>query len=279
MKTATYDPPATSRLRWQPVGARVVRSAGQSWAINEVMPTAAISPLPADPPASVSTRAAGDPFNDPFEDHRAVAADSRAASDPFKDPFGDHPPAKVPATATAAPEPLGTASATAESQRLPTIQESVKRKAAPADKCPSPGDFKSICAISADISENKGDMPPECGLGDLQFRPRCWGPKTYTWTASGLCHKPLYFEDVQLERYGHSYGPLLQPLISPAEFFLTFPVLPYKMGLTPPNECMYALGYYRPGDCAPYMFDAIPISVRASLFEAAAWTGAIAAVP
>ena len=31
---------------------------------------------------------------------------------------------------------------------------------------------------------------------------------------------------------------------------------------------MYTLGYYRPGSCAPYMLDPLPISVRAGLMEA-----------
>jgi len=57
-------------------------------------------------------------------------------------------------------------------------------------------------------------------------------------------------------------GPWVQPLASAANFFLTFPILPYKMGLEMPNECIYTLGYYRPGDCAPYLFDPLPISVR-----------------
>ena len=43
--------------------------------------------------------------------------------------------------------------------------------------------------------------------------------------------------------------------------------LPYKMGLELPNECVYTLGYYRPGDCAPYLFDPLPISVRGLFFE------------
>ncbi len=46
------------------------------------------------------------------------------------------------------------------------------------------------------------------------------------------------------------------------------------MGLYPPRECIYTLGYYRPGDYSPYIFDAIPLSMRAALFEAGAWTGA-----
>ena len=38
---------------------------------------------------------------------------------------------------------------------------------------------------------------------------------------------PLYFEDPQLERYGHSFPPCCQPLISGAHFFTRLPILPY----------------------------------------------------
>jgi hypothetical protein len=99
------------------------------------------------------------------------------------------------------------------------------------------------------------------------------------WKASGLCHKPLYFEQVQLERYGHSWGPYVQPIMSGAHFFATFPVLPYKMGIQTPNECVYTLGHYRPGNCAPYMIEAVPFTWRAALFEAGAWVGGAAAIP
>ena len=122
-------------------------------------------------------------------------------------------------------------------------------------------------------------MPHDCPLGEAVFQPRAFAPLTYTWTASGLCHKPLYFEDVQLERYGHTWGPWLQPFMSGADFFLTVPILPYKMGLEPPNECLYTLGYYRPGNCAPYLIDPLPLSVRAAFFEATAWTVGAVIIP
>ena len=94
----------------------------------------------------------------------------------------------------------------------------------------------------------------------------------------GVSHRPLYFEDEQLERYGHCRRPLVQCVLSPAKFFLTFPVLPYEMGLYPPRECIYTLGTYRPGDCSPYYCEPIPLSVRASLFEAGAWPAGIFAL-
>jgi hypothetical protein len=123
------------------------------------------------------------------------------------------------------------------------------------------------------------DYPFECGLGDELFAGRAWPQVTYMWKASGLCHKPLYFEQVQLERSGHSAGPVLDPIVAGAHFFGTFPILPYKMGLTTPNECIYTLGHYRPGSCAPYMIPAVPFTWRAAAFEAGAWTGGALVIP
>lgn len=167
-------------------------------------------------------------------------------------------------------------------------RELMPRRNSLSDKCPSPRDLKHINELGTDINppppppdwgENNHGVPNDCPLGDETFKTRQFAPITYTWTASALCHKPLYFEDVQLERYGHMGGPWLQPFASAANFFCTFPILPYKMGLELPNECMYTLGYYRPGDCAPYLFDPLPISVRATFYEGIAWTGLVWMMP
>lgn len=120
------------------------------------------------------------------------------------------------------------------------------------------------------------DFPCECKLGrevNPTFAGRHFSPTMFTWKATGVCHKPLYFEDVNLERYGHSWNPVVQPFMSAAHFFVSVPLLPYKMGLTTPNECMYTLGYYRPGSCAPWLIDPIPLSFRAAMFQAGAVTG------
>lgn len=145
--------------------------------------------------------------------------------------------------------------------------------------CPSPKDLKHISDLSTNITPSEGELPHDCSLGNDVFQQRSFAPITYTWTASQLCHKPLYFEDVQLERYGHMAGPWVQPFASAANFFCTIPILPYKMGLELPNECVYTLGYYRPGDCAPYLFDPLPLSVRGMFFEAGTWVGACALFP
>ncbi len=145
--------------------------------------------------------------------------------------------------------------------------------------CPERDDLRKIGDITLELSPPQGEYPHECPLFADVYRPRCWQETTVMWTASSVCHKPLYFEDFTLERYGHSWGPLLQPFVSGAHFFATFPTLPYKIGLEHPTECIYPLGYYRPGDCAPKMLYQVPINLRAALYEAATVTGVIYLLP
>jgi hypothetical protein len=123
------------------------------------------------------------------------------------------------------------------------------------------------------------DYPCECRLEGETFKPRRFATTMMTWKAAGNCHKPLYFEDWSLERYGHSHGPLADPFFSAAHFFVTLPVLPYKMGVELPWECVYPLGYYRPGSCAPWTIPAVPISCRGFAVQAATVTGIIFALP
>jgi hypothetical protein len=155
----------------------------------------------------------------------------------------------------------------------PTLQQQLAAPPNLTEKCSSPRDLKSIRAITADISVKPADLagsrrlPPECPLGDTPFKPRDWHSITFAWTAAGTCHNPVYFEDEQLERYGHSWGPVKQTAVSAVRFFATVPLLPYYMGVYPPNECIYDLGQYRPGSCAPYYLDPLPLSVRGALYE------------
>lgn len=140
------------------------------------------------------------------------------------------------------------------------------------ERCPSPRDMKPIDQISHRIAAEPGLFPQECALSDYEFQPRNFKPVTFTWKASALCHKPLYFQQPKLERYGHTFG-LLTPIISVGHFFVMVPCLPYNMGLEPPWECVYPLGWYRPGDCAPYTLGPLPLSLRGAASQAVITTG------
>jgi len=125
-------------------------------------------------------------------------------------------------------------------------------------------------------------LPPECAIAghrEIDINNRNWMPSTVAWHASALCHKPLYFEQVQHERYGHSAGPFRQPWVDGAHFFGSAILLPYKMALDPPWECEYVLGYYRPGSCAPYHIPPFPFSPRAAMAQAGFVVGGIYVMP
>ncbi len=128
------------------------------------------------------------------------------------------------------------------------------------------------------IAENWG-LPKECLIEQVSYTPRQWTASTMTWKASNLCHHPLYFEDVNLERYGHTRGPLVEPFVQSAHFFGNILVLPYKMGVHCPSECQYALGYYRPGNCSPWIKPPVPISARGAIAQAATMTGMFWLIP
>ena len=137
------------------------------------------------------------------------------------------------------------------------MRRTLHRSRNEVEQCISPRDLKSIRQITADISikpeylTGRIRLPQECTLGDGLSEPRHWHRTTFAWTAASTCRNPLYFEDEQLERYGHSWGNVKQTAVSAIEFFATVPLLPYYMGVYPPNECIYDLGQYRPGSLLP----------------------------
>lgn len=207
---------------------------------------------------------------------------------PLDDPFGDKtkPGTQVPNTLPPMPT-VPTAPPSLPNfgeSPLPGVPDTQSAQGTGSyanEPCPKPGDLKPISQLTNVIRASTGDLPQECTIDD-RVEPstnRPWACTTFTWKASGLCHKPLYFEEQNLERYGHSTGPLSQPIVSAAHFFGTIPLLPYKMGIRAPWECEYALGYYRPGSCAPYVIPGVPITARAVAAQAGAVAGAYYILP
>ena len=121
--------------------------------------------------------------------------------------------------------------------------------------------LKSIREISHDIRPtHAGPLPEECVIEHSAYYGRHFAQTCFMWKASALSTRAAYFEHVQLERYGHTkVCPALQPVVSGAKFFATIPLLPYKMAITPPHECVYTLGHHRPGVRSPYMAQPFPI--------------------
>lgn len=301
------------RLRWGPQRPVVSRSAAELVGeeptasaertistASDSRPAVAAAHVEPAPAARTSTAAATvDPFDDPFGDRlksavqprRSVAAarppavvpnsPRRLRSVSQRDEAPDFPAqprtAARPTVVAVQPTPAGDPAPLDlnDSREMAALNSAAKS----ASHCPEKIEVKSLKDIKTDLKPFKGMLPEECSMVGKPFEPRNWAETTFTWKASSLCHKPLYFEQTQLERYGHYWGPLLQPILSAGHFFVSIPLLPYNMGLNPPNECIYSLGYYRPGSCSPYMLDPFPLSVRAGLMQAGAVTGVVAIFP
>ena len=142
--------------------------------------------------------------------------------------------------------------------------------------CPRP-DGKP-CKVYPE-GENVPECPEEFSLGDDEFLTRHFEDTVYTWQASNLFSNPLYFEDVNLERYALTHHELLQPFISIGKFSVQLAGLPYQMVIDPPRNCRYALGYYRPGECTPRKYKQIPWNWEAAILQGEVITGAIFAFP
>lgn len=107
---------------------------------------------------------------------------------------------------------------------------------------------------------------------------RLWGMSASAWEAPAFCHRPLYFEDENLERHGRSFG-IFQPAVSAAHFTGRAVAWPYLAGAFPPHECIYTLGRERPGSYVPYRLYRPPVSVRGAVYEGAAIAGLSFVVP
>lgn len=121
----------------------------------------------------------------------------------------------------------------------------------PADT-PKPPPQKPLSELSIDIRPT-GAAPANAAAEDHYLAPaevdptdRGWNDTLYFWQASNMAHQPLYFEQAYVERYGYNYG-CLQPIASGVQFCGDFALLPAKMIVRPPRDCVWTLGYGRPG--------------------------------
>lgn len=141
-----------------------------------------------------------------------------------------------------------------------------------------------LAEVSLTLKASDGKMPEDNSRwlfrdrrSGNQLRP--WAIAEYHWAASELAYQPLYWNQTPLERYGQTISPALQPIISGAHFFGTFPLIPYKIGIDRTHDRISTLGYYRPGSYAPCMRQRLPWEWDAAGIEAATWIALIAIFP
>lgn len=153
---------------------------------------------------------------------------------------------------------------------------------------PSPGarlktDIRSIQpTLSYALKNIDPEQLPEefdMKLNTEDYQPRQSSATVFQWAPTNFYHYPLYFEDPSLERYGHTYHPIIQPFASTGRFATQLVGLPYQMALHPVNAKEYPLGRYRPGEYAPKQHPQIPFNEEATLMQVIAVAGLILIIP
>jgi hypothetical protein len=141
------------------------------------------------------------------------------------------------------------------------------------DILPTGDSFPSEVRLPSDPTGEAATLDP--------MTTRGWAYTEYAWEATGLSHRPLYFEQVNLERYG--YAPtrsrIGQSILAGAHFFGSTLILPYQMGAEPINDAIYTLGHYRPGSRVPYQFIYPPLDWKGGALETVTILGLIFAIP
>ena len=167
------------------------------------------------------------------------------------------------------------------------------QSAAPTAKDPcAAARFKPLNQLGIGIAQPDGQSPTDFATPcweQINSGPncacRCWPVMNLNWEATCLHYHPLYFEEINAERYGYVCGGpccctcIVQPAASAAHFFATIPALPYCLVAEPPTERVYTLSYYRPGSCVPWRWNWPPCDPCAAAATAAIYTGFIFAIP
>ncbi len=237
-----------------------------------------------------------------------VHSDSHAPilQPPADDPFDRLPPVTNATTSNAIvpcafegtdfqPADFQTPSTPAEAEPLPAPQPKYEHEHS-EEQAGSIWSARPVSELSTDIVLPGGLLPKNhwqdrpqqfVPCGNVCGTTRGWPVNTFTWVASCLCHNPLYFEEINLERYGYGCGCFspccsncLQSAVSACHFFGTIPALPWEMAVDCPGECDYSLGYYRPGSCPPWRYNCCTQpSCLGALSEGGVATGLVFLIP
>lgn len=116
-------------------------------------------------------------------------------------------------------------------------------------------------------------------LGGTPYIPRTFERYDYHFAATDVYSNPLYFEDPQLERYGHTLPPLIQPIASVARFGGQLVLFPYQVAMKPFAAKIYPLGWYGPGEYTPYRLYQLPLNAKAAAAEVGTILGVGYATP
>ena len=170
----------------------------------------------------------------------------------------------------------------------PTVQKAASWKEDKVAKVADPKDPGMSRLKLPNVLQREGALPKDQfrqkadAMGPtfvMQDRSTEWDLVEFHWQASELWSRPLYFEDVMLERHGHTCNKIIQPALSGTRFYSSVAILPYKMAIDPGHREIYTLGHYRPGSYAPPLLQRPPFRPAAAVAYGGIITGLIFLVP
>lgn len=248
--TATAAPAVTEALPPAlPAGVPQSRLVGHAAAaLQQPLSVAGLQPPPAAPAAQSPP-----PETTRVSLQRMVQPDVAQPIEQLPPPV-EAPPAEAPTSSARRPRPL-------EDKPLSAVQFRL---------APKPGELPD------DVAQARFGREPMILDGSILSRRPV--DLNYSWDAPALCYGPIYIQDVNLERYGYSHG-IFQAGYSAVHFLGSVAILPYLWGAYPQRNCYYALGYYRPGDYAPYQKSVPRVSLRGVLFEGGVGAAAAFGIP
>jgi hypothetical protein len=95
-------------------------------------------------------------------------------------------------------------------------------------------------------------FPEEPILSRDAYAGRSWSPMSEHAEPNYVCHKRLYFEQLNAERYGWDLG-ILHPLLATGKFYWDVATYPYHAATAPCRKFECSAGYCLPGDPVPLL--------------------------
>lgn len=153
------------------------------------------------------------------------------------------------------------------------------KKAEPAERdCadknpPTPEELfrvESEAGFKARLRKKAGrdlEFPLPCAVNQA-YEVRAFPHQTEFTVPEYTCYGRLYFEQLNMERYGWDLGAL-SLLLSPAIFYADVATLPYHLATDPCRKCECSAGYCLPGDPVPLLLYLPEFSATGVAAEAA----------
>lgn len=118
------------------------------------------------------------------------------------------------------------------------------------------------------VSPERITFPEEPVLSTERYSGRSWPKQTAIAEPHYVCHRRLYFEQRNEERFGWDLG-FIHPVVSAAYFFGDLATMPYKFGTEPCRWWECSAGLCLPGQPTPYLLYPPQPSVTGIVMEAA----------